>query len=88
LAWRIEIGEAARKDLSRLDKPTAKRIIGFLRERVATAEDPRSMGEALTGTLAGLWKYRVGPYRIISQIQDEAVTILVIRIGHRREVYR
>lgn len=88
MAWRIDIGDAAKNDLSRLDKPTAKRITEFLRERVAALEDPRSIGEALKGTLAGLWKYRVGPYRIISQIQDEAITILVIRIGHRREVYR
>ena len=89
MTWRIEIDEAAKKDLSRLDKSTAKRITGFLRERVATLEDPRSIGEALKGPrLGAYWKYRVGDHRIVCDIQDEAISILVIRIGHRREVYR
>ncbi|MGE3550928.1 MAG: type II toxin-antitoxin system RelE/ParE family toxin [Geobacter sp.] len=89
MAWLIKIQEPAKKDLARLDKPVAKRIIKFLRERLATLDDPRSIGEALKGSKLGeFWKYRVGDYRIISQIEDNQVTIYVIKIGNRREVYR
>ena len=88
MAWRIEIDDKAKKDLAALDKTQAKRITAFLRERVAGLDDPRSIGEALKGSLGEFWKYRVGDYRIIARIEDEAVCILVIRIGHRKEVYR
>lgn len=88
MAWKIEFNPHVEKDLRALERKEQHRIRDFLNERVAVLDDPRSIGEALKGTLAGLWKYRVGPYRIISQIQDEAITILVIRIGHRQEVYR
>ena len=89
LAWRIEFDRVAIKDLSGLDKPVARRITRFLRERVAVLDDPRSIGEALKGsTLGEFWKYRVGDYRIISTIQDSVLTILVVRVGNRREVYR
>lgn len=59
-----------------------------MNERVALLEDPRTIGDSLKGTLGGLWKYRVGDYRIICDIRDESVTVLVMRIGHRRKVYR
>ena len=89
MAWTIKIEDNALKELKRLDKPQAKRIINFLRERVATLEDPRSIGEALQGPKYGsYWKYRVGDYRVISSIQDQELRILVIKIGNRREVYR
>lgn len=89
MAWQIEFDDAAAKELARLDKPVARRIIQFLRERVAALEDPRSIGEALKGSKLGLfWKYRVGDYRIIANIEDGALRILVVRIGNRREVYR
>ncbi len=89
MAWRIELEAAARKDLLKLDRQVARRISYFLHSRVAVLEDPRSIGEALTGTiLGGLWKYRVGDYRIICEIQDGKLTILALRVGHRREIYR
>lgn len=89
LAWRIEFHPHAEKELSKLDRETARRILRFLRERVATLGDPRSVGEALRGPEVGrFWKYRVGDYRLICDIQDQRVTILVIRVGHRRDVYR
>jgi mRNA interferase RelE/StbE len=89
LAWRIEIDDKAKKDLAALDKTQAKRITAFLRERVSALDDPRSIGEALKGSkLGALWKYRVGDYRIIASIEDDAVRILVIRIGHRKNVYQ
>ena len=89
MAWRIEIDDKAKRDLAALDKIAAKRITNFLRERVSTLDDPRSIGEALKGSkLGAFWKYRVGDYRIIAGIEDGALRILVVRIGNRKEVYR
>lgn len=89
MAWRIDFDEEAFKDLAKLDKQVARRITAFLRERVASLEDPRSIGEALKGSKLGeFWKYRVGDYRIIASIEDGALRILVVRVGNRRNVYR
>ncbi|AMC35395.1 MULTISPECIES: type II toxin-antitoxin system RelE/ParE family toxin [Betaproteobacteria] len=89
MAWLIKLDEEAQKDLAKLDKQVARRITAFLRERVATLEDPRSIGEALKGSKLGeFWKYRVGDYRLISSIEDGALRILVVKIGNRREVYK
>ena len=89
LAWRIEFEDAALKELAKLDKQVARRILAFLRERVAVLDDPRSVGEALKGSRLGeFWKYRVGDYRIITNIEDGVMRILVLKVGNRREVYR
>lgn len=89
MAWRIEFEDAALKELGKLDKPVARRILAFLRERVAVLEDPRSIGEALKGSKLGeFWKYRVGDYRIITNIEDGVMRVLVLKVGNRREVYR
>lgn len=89
MAWQIKLDDAAKKDMAKLDKQLARRITAFLRERVSVLDDPRSIGEALKGSKLGeFWKYRVGDYRIISSIEDDALRILVVRIGNRREVYR
>jgi mRNA interferase RelE/StbE len=89
LAWQIEYDPLARKELRKLDRQVAQRIIRFLGERVALLDDPRSLGEALHGPkLGNRWKYRVGDYRIIADIEDKIVRIYVLRIGNRREVYR
>jgi mRNA interferase RelE/StbE len=88
LAWTVDYTQTARNQLKKLDNPVARRIVDFLDDRVAKQENPRALGKALTGPLGTLWRYRVGDYRVICDIQHQAVTILVIRIGHRREVYR
>ena len=89
MAWSVEFDAGARNDLEKLDKPVARRITRFLRERVANRDDPRSVGEALKGSRLGdFWKYRVGNYRIVCDLQDEKLLVLVLRVGHRREVYR
>jgi mRNA interferase RelE/StbE len=89
LAWRIELTATAAKQLAKLDKTEAKRISTFLRQRLATLEDPRSTGKALVGpALGSYWRYRLGDYRIICDIQDGALCILVIELGNRREIYR
>lgn len=88
MAWRIELSRAADKQLDAIDSQVAKRIVRYLRGRLATSDDPRQLGSALSGALAGYWRYRVGDYRLICDIQDDAVIILVVVIGHRRDVYR
>ena len=89
MAWQIEFDDASQKELAALDRQIAKRITAFLRERVAVLDDPRSIGEALKGSRLGIyWKYRVVDYRVIANIEDGALRILVVRIGNRREVYR
>lgn len=86
--WKVELDKAAERELNKLDPPVAKRIERFLFERVAKLENPRSIGEALRGSRLGdFWKYRVGDYRLICFIEDQRVLILVLRVGHRREVY-
>ena len=87
--WLIEYDSEAEKDLRDLDKTVQRRILKFLRHRVALLENPRSIGQALTGsTLGNYWKYRVGDYRIIVDFIDARICVRVIRIGNRREVYR
>jgi mRNA interferase RelE/StbE len=89
MAWILELSTLAQKNLDQLDPQVARRILSFLYERVANLDDPRSIGEALKGSRLGeLWKYRVGDYRIIGNIEDGALRILVVKIGNRREVYR
>lgn len=89
MAWRIELSALAQKNLRSLDHSVAQRILRFLHERIVPADDPRSIGEALKGAkLGGFWKYRVGDYRLIAHIDDGVALVLVLRIGHRREVYR
>lgn len=89
MVWKIEFDPAAERELDKLDPQIARRILTFLRSRVAVLDDPRSIGEALKGSKLGeFWKYRVGDYRIISNIEDSTLQILIVRIGNRREVYR
>lgn len=88
-AWTIEFAASAARQLRKLDRLVARRVIAFLRERVATAADPRSLGEALKGDALGrFWKYRVGDYRVIAEIRDHEIRIVVVRLGHRSVVYR
>jgi mRNA interferase RelE/StbE len=89
LAWTIEFAEAASRQLLKLDRPIARRIVRFLRERVSESPDPRALGAALKGdTLGQFWKYRVGDHRVIAEIQDSEIRIVVIRLGHRSDVDR
>lgn len=87
MAWRIDFTPDAEKSLSKLDHQTQKRISRYLREKIAPLENPRSRGEGLKANLSGLWRYRVEDYRIICRILDSRLVVLVIKIGHRREVY-
>ena len=88
MTWKVEVAPRAARALARLDKPEQARIRRFLSERLATDEDPRRVGHSLRGTLAGLWRYRIGNYRLICRIEDGRLVVLVLEIGRRREVYR
>ena len=89
MAWKVEFSLEANRELDKLDAQHAKRILKFLRERVAKREDPRSIGKPLQGSRLGeFWRYRVGDYRLICKIEDDRLLVLVLRIGHRREIYR
>ncbi len=89
MAWKVELSSLAQKNLAQLDQQIARRILSFLHERVAPLDDPRSIGEALKGSRLGeFWKYRVGNYRVVANIEDGALRILIVRMGNRRDVYR
>ena len=88
MAWTIEFLPDAAKELRKLDRQVAARIIRTLEARIAPLDDPRKIGGALVGDHAGLWRWRIGDYRVVGRIEDERVTILVVRVAHRREVYR
>jgi mRNA interferase RelE/StbE len=89
MAYSVELSESADRELGKLDVQQAKRILKFLHERVAKLDDPRSVGEALHGSQLGeFWKYRVGDYRLIAKIEDDRLVVLVLRVGHRKEIYR
>jgi len=89
LAWQIEFDESAKKELAKLDRQVARRLIDFLKNRVLNLRDPRSVGQALRGsTLGEFWKYRVGDFRIIASIQDDRMIVLVLRVGNRSDIYR
>lgn len=88
MAWTVEISSTAAKQIGKLDRQVQSRILRFLREKLATEEDPRRLGKPLRGEKAELWRYRVGNYRVICQIQEWRVMVLVLQVGHRKDVYR
>ena len=89
MAWRIEFERAAARELEKLDQKSKERILLFLRDRVAPLDDPRSTGQALKGERFGeFWRYRIGDYRVVGRIEDAETRIVVLRVGHRREIYR
>lgn len=89
MGYSVEFDPDAMRDLKKLDQPIQQRLVGFLKDRVATLDDPRSIGEALSGAKLGqYWKYRVGDWRIVCDIQDQRIVVRVLRVGNRKEIYR
>lgn len=89
MAWAIEFSNDARKQLLKLDRQAAARIVSFLETRIVPTENPRAIGAALQGQTYGeFWKYHVGDYRIICLIEDMRLTVLVVKVGNRKDVYR
>lgn len=88
MAWTVEYAASVRKSVKKLDPQTRLRVRSFLDEKIAVLDNPRRIGKPLTGPLGGLWCYRLGDYRIVCEIRDKKLVILVVTIDHRREVYR
>jgi mRNA interferase RelE/StbE len=86
--WQLGFDARAERDIKKLNPQVQQRILRYLKARLVKRQNPRELGDALTGDLSGYWKYRVGDYRIIAKIEDETITIYVIAIGHRSEIYR
>ena len=88
MGWTIEYTETARNELRGLDKPVARRIVDYMSDGAPNLDDPRNRGRALIGPLGWLWRYRVGDYRVICELRDDALRVLVVRIAHRSRAYR
>jgi mRNA interferase RelE/StbE len=88
LAWKVEIADVAESQLMRLDTPVRNRILNYLHDRIEGCKNPRHFGESLKANKVGLWRYRVGDFRVICEIQDDRLRVLAIAIGHRREIYK
>ncbi|MBV8709652.1 MAG: type II toxin-antitoxin system RelE/ParE family toxin [Acidobacteriaceae bacterium] len=88
MAWSVEFNDIAERQLRKLDRQWQKKILDYLEDEIASLDDPRSRGKALTGDKGGLWRYRVGDYRIICSLENKVLLILVVAVGHRREIYR
>jgi mRNA interferase RelE/StbE len=86
--WRVEFDRAAARELRKLGVDAERRVLAYLRTRIAGSGDPRRFGQPLTGDRQGFWRYRVGDYRIVAAIEDDRLVVLVVTVGHRREVYR
>jgi len=87
LAWTVEWDERAVRDAKKLGHEARRRIVTYMRERIATSEDPRRFGKPLLAEKAGLWRYRVGDYRIVCRIEDDRVVVLILAVGHRSKIY-
>ena len=87
MTWVVEFDDAATKELQKLDRQAQQEILRYFRERIATNEDPRRFGKPLSHDLTGLWRYRVRNYRMICNIEDDKLTVLVVRAGHRKHIY-
>ena len=88
MAWTVEISDVAEQQIRKLDAPIQKRILDRLSDRIEGCKNPRHFGEPLKGGYSGFWRYRIGGYRIICDIQDEILIVLVLAIGHRPQIYK
>jgi mRNA interferase RelE/StbE len=87
LGWTIEYDEAAVRDLRKLDRQVQREILDYMEKRIGQAEDPRSFGKPLRHSKFGLWRYRMGDYRIICQLEQSKLVVLVVAVGHRSKIY-
>lgn len=86
--WRVKLSDNAKVQLKKLDKPIQERIVSYLEKRILNSTNPRAIGDALKGSLNSYWRYRVGDYRILCILENETITVHVMQIGHRREIYQ
>ena len=87
MSFSVRFTEKAKKQLKKMDKQTSSLIIGWLRKNIEGCSNPRQHGKGLTSNRSGQWRYRVGSYRIIAEIQDEEIIVLILEIGHRKNIY-
>lgn len=87
MSWDYQLTDKAIKQMRKLGPEAQQRIFAYLDTNIAGCEDPRKMGKKLTGSLGEFWRYRTGHYRILCQIKDEALEVLVVKAGHRRHIY-
>ena len=87
MAWKIEFDIEAAREFRKLDHTAQLAIRKYLRDRIAMDEDPRRFGRPLRGDKVGLWRYRIGDYRLVCRIEDDRLVVLILTVGHRREVY-
>ncbi|MGK5090866.1 type II toxin-antitoxin system RelE/ParE family toxin [Deltaproteobacteria bacterium TL4] len=87
MIWSVEFDDRARRELRKLDKQAQQEILSYLREKIATSEDVKRFGKPLVADKQGLWRYRISDYRIICRIENEQLVVLVVRVGHRKNVY-
>jgi len=85
--YRVEFTQRALKDLKKLDRHTAALILGWIRKNLESCENPRLHGKGLTSNRSGQWRYRVGDYRMLAEIEDDKVVILILNVGHRLGIY-
>lgn len=88
MSWTLRYSDDADRQLAKLDTVPRRRIITWMRDNVSGCDDPKAHGKALQGKLAGYWRYRVGAYRVICQLDDGELTVLAVKLGHRSKVYR
>lgn len=88
MGYRVEYDPKAKRRIRRVDAQDRKRIKAWIDQHLVDCENPRMYGKALVGSLAGLWRYRVGRYRVLAKIQDDEILILIVDIGHRQGVYK
>ena len=87
MSYKVEFSKAALKELKKMDRPVAAMILGWVRKNLEGCEDPRQHGKGLTANRSGQWRYRVGDYRLLAEIQDDRIVILILNIGHRSDIY-
>ena len=88
MAWTVSFEPRALSDLKKVDRSAQRRVVQFLQERIAGDHNPRDSGKPLTGDKVALWRHRIGQYRVVCQIDDQPQAVLVLRIAHRKDVYR
>ncbi len=88
MTWTVEFSPSAAKQMEKLDRPIALMIMGWIKRNLVGCLDPRAHGKCLSGNLAGSWRYRVGDYRLLCHLDDRKIVILVLSVGHRKEIYR
>ena len=88
MQWTVRLSETALKRLEKINKPEQLRIRQFIKDTLANLDNPRTMGKALQGTLKGLWRYRVGNYRLVCQIYNNELIVMVLEVGHRKDIYK